>query len=105
MAQAISYNPERLAEIGKLYSGGHSPNSDGAMCAMEAVAYIAGESWSDHPKCACPVIATFMRSWNDALPDDQRNALLLPVVPRLVGTKGSKALAAARYAIRNEENV
>lgn len=42
------------------------------MCAMEAAAYLAGEPHSDHPKCVSPVIATFLRNWNDGLPDDQR---------------------------------
>lgn len=43
-----------------LHAGRHSPGDE--MCVMEAVAYIAGEPWSDHPECACPVIATFLRT-------------------------------------------
>ena len=82
---------ERLAHISTLKSGGHSEGE--AMCAMEAVAYIAGEPWSDHPQCASPVIAAFMRSWNDSLPSDaERERLLLPLIPKLVGTRGSEAL-------------
>ena len=90
----IVVNAERLAKITKLYSGSHNPN--GKMCAMEAVAYVAGEPWSDHPECACPVIGAFMRAWNDALSDADRDRLLLPLIPRLVGTKGSKKLEARR---------
>ena len=86
--------PDRISKISVLYSGAHDPN--GKMCAMEAVAYIAGEPWSDHPKCACPVISAFMRSWNDGLPDEERTALLLPLIPKLVGTRGSKALEQRR---------
>jgi hypothetical protein len=98
MAQAVpgyAIDEKRLARVTALARGSHAP-SEKQMCAMEAVAYVAGEPWSDHPKCACPVIAAFMRSWNDTLPDDERNALLLPLVPRLVGTAGSTALEARR---------
>lgn len=89
---------ERLAKIDALHNGAHvaPPNGHVVACVMEAVAYIAGEPWSDHPECACPVIASFMRSWNDALPDEERTALLLPLVPKLVGTRGSRALEQRR---------
>lgn len=95
---------ERLAKITTLYSGAHNPN--GKMCAMEAVAFVAGEPWSDHPECASLVIGAFMRAWNDALPDDERTALLLPLVPKLVGTRGSaelekrRSLMAADWLVR-----
>src|ERR1700685_3688163 len=71
-----------------LKSGAHSPNS--TFCVMEAVAYVAGEPWSDHPECACPVISTFLRSWNDALPTDaDRDRLLKPLIRDLVGTRST----------------
>ena len=57
-------NQDRLAEIASLKRGGHTL-TDGEMCVMEAVAYVAGERWSDAPQCACPVITSFMVSWND----------------------------------------
>ena len=56
-----------LLETVRLESGSHSP--DGVFCAMEFVSYIAGEPWSDHPECVSPVIAAFMRNWNDSLND------------------------------------
>ena len=43
-----------------LKAGQHSTFDDGA-CLLEAVSYIAGEPFSDHPKCVCPVLATFGR--------------------------------------------
>jgi hypothetical protein len=94
----IQINEDRLAKIERLYSGGHEPpdNGDVEACAMEAVAYIAGEPWSDHPECACPVIGAFMRAWNDGLPDDERTAIVLPLIPKMVGTRGSDALAERR---------
>lgn len=69
-----------------LSSGAHSGPTDG-MCIMEAVAFVAGEPWSDHPECACPVIGAFLRTWNDGLPDDERETLLKPLILRLVGTR------------------
>jgi hypothetical protein len=86
----------RLTSIKRLLPGAHYANAEGSMCAMEAVAWVAREQWSDHPRCACPVIGAFVRSWNDALPDDERTSLLLPLIPRLVGTRGSRALEERR---------
>ena len=90
-------NPERLAEVmaAKLDKGAHEENSR-RMCVMEAVAYVAGEQWSDSPKCACPVISTFLRAWNDALPDDERTPLLADLIPRLVGTRSTKEIEIRR---------
>jgi hypothetical protein len=70
-----------------LDGGSHSPGSD-RMCVMEAVALLAGEGWTDHPACASPVIGAFLRSWNDSLPDDERQHLK-QYIPRLVGSKGT----------------
>ena len=88
---------ERLAKIAglSLKSGSHSPDS--TFCVMEAVAFVAGEEWSDHPQCACPVIAAFLRSWNDSLPSDaERDRLLKPLVAKLVGTKSTEAIEKRR---------
>jgi hypothetical protein len=86
--------PERAARIDSLIlkSGGHRPPTDGDIqaCIMEAVAWVAGEPWSDHPQCASPTIAAFMRRWNDDLGDTDRQALK-PYITRLVGSKGTKA--------------
>lgn len=87
-----------------LKKGAHSPNS--TFCVMEAVAYVAGEPWSDHPVCACPVITTFMMSWNDSLPsDEERDRLLKPLIPKLVNTRNKaldkrRALMAADWLVR-----
>ena len=78
-------------------TGSHSvslaPTGDRDLCIMEAVAFVAGESWSDSPACASPVVAAFLRSWNDALSDEDRDRLLPAAawVPRLVGSRGDDA--------------
>ena len=93
----MTINTERLAQVTTLKSGSHRPNNDADFCVMEAVAYVAGEPWSDHPGCTCPAITAFMVSWNDGLPnDDERARLLLPLIPALVGTRGTTALETRR---------
>lgn len=84
-----------LIERTPLLSGGHD-NFAAGCCAMELVSYIAGEPWSDRPECVCPVLGAFIRAWNDGLPDHERDALLKPILPGLIGTRGSDALAERR---------
>jgi len=77
-----------FAEL-KLETGAHKTPADG-MCVMEAVAFVAGEQFSDHPACASPILGTFLRSWNDTL-DDETRQRLKPYIPRLVGTNTGTA--------------
>jgi hypothetical protein len=78
-----------------------APTGDRDLCIMEAVAYIAGEPWSDSPACASPVVSAFLRSWNDALSDADRDRLLPAAVwvPRLVGSRGDHATKERRAYI------
>jgi hypothetical protein len=79
----------------KLERGAHGAFEKGA-CAMELASWLAGEKYNDHPECVCPVVAAFMRGWNDSLPDDERTALLLPLIPKTIGTRGSEKLSERR---------
>jgi hypothetical protein len=104
MSKLIAERWEKVQGL-SLKSGAHSPDS--LMCVMEAVAFVAGEKWSDHPTCTSKVISAFLRSWNDALPTDaDRNRLLKPLIPKLIGTKDGKrreekrAMMAADWLIR-----
>ena len=84
--------PERLTAIAQasLGAGSHEENAEHQMCVMEAVAFVAGEPWSDAPACACPVITSFCVSWNDSLPNDaDRDRLLKPLIPKIVGTRST----------------
>ncbi len=85
----ISIDTERLANLAalRLAKGAHDSFASGAGV-MEAVAYVAGEPFSDHPPCASPVVGAFLRAWNDRL-DDETRQLLKPYVVRVVGTAGS----------------
>lgn len=104
---AVQIDEGRLARVMamELQNGAHNSIARGA-CVMEAVSYIAGEPWSDHPECACPVISTFLRSWNDSLPDAERTELLRDLIPMVVGTRSTptvenrRATMAADWLIR-----
>ena len=85
----------KYKKIPPLSAGAHTNLTEGA-CVMEAVAFAAGEEWSDRPTCASPVIGRFLRSWNDALPDAERDGLLRGLIPLLVNTRGSVALEQRR---------
>jgi hypothetical protein len=75
----------------KLGRGSHDPPSNGLVnaCVMEAVAYVAGEPFSDHPECASPVITSFLVYWNDSMNDVDRQ-MLKPYIVRVVGTRTGK---------------
>ena len=80
-----------------LLEGSHDGADTAQMCVMEAVAYVAGEPWSDHPACACPVISAFLRSWNDSLrTDEDRDRLLKPLVLQLIDTKSTQEVEEKR---------
>jgi len=73
-----------------LAQGKHDRRSEG-VCLLEAVAWLAGETHTDRPRCVSPVIAEFGRSWNDALEDPPRTALLKPLIPLMIGTATTEA--------------
>jgi hypothetical protein len=82
--------------IGK---GSHGSRHEG-VCAMELVAWLAGERHSDSPDCTSPVIASIVRSLNDRISDDaERTQLLRPLIPKLLGTAGSEAVETRRLAL------
>jgi hypothetical protein len=69
----------------KLESGAHSDPKSG-MCLLEAVSYVQGQPFSDAPQCVSPVIAAFGRSWNDSLPDKDRQRLKR-FIPAMIETR------------------
>ncbi len=70
-----------------LSAGRHSSLQDGA-CVMELASMLAGEPFTDHPSCTCPVIGAFLRSYND-LVDDERRQDLYRYAALVVGSRGS----------------
>ena len=101
--------PDRLKLVDTLplLSGSH-PSFDNGACAMEMVAFLAGEPHSDSPTCACPVVAAFVRRLNDGIKgDERRTELLRPVLARLVGSRSTRDVErrrgwlAADWALRH----
>jgi hypothetical protein len=93
-----------------LRDGGHSLEriADGEMCAMEAASVLAGQPegddgrWipSDRDERFSDVISYFIRTWNDHLKDDDRDRLLIPLLPRLISTgRGEDAEVARSWMV------
>lgn len=59
---------------------------------------IAEEPFSDRPECVCPVIAAYLRSWNDRLGHRERQRLA-PYAERVVGTRADPSTTALRRDI------
>ncbi len=78
----------------RLSKGKHISPEDGA-CVMELASMLAGEPFSDHPACACPVIGSFLRAYNDSL-DDGRRQDLYAYASKIVGSRSTGAVQRAR---------
>ena len=78
-----------------LLKGAHD-DAEAGMCLLEAVSYVAGEPFSDNPKCTSPVLGAFGRALNDVLPDDKRQALR-DYIPSMIGTAGDGLDEARSY--------
>jgi hypothetical protein len=57
-----------------LREGRHRSPAAG-VCVMELASMVAGERFSDHPACVSPVIAGFLRGYNDAVGSRRRPEL------------------------------
>jgi hypothetical protein len=86
--------PELFHQTVRLDAGRHA-SPDHGMCTVELASVLAGEPFSDHPKSVCPVIAAFVRSYNDRV-DAARRQDLLPFAARIVGTRGDRDTERAR---------
>lgn len=56
---------------------------------------LAGEPFSDHPTTACPVLASLLRTFNDALDDEPRQELY-EYAAKVVGSRESRSVESAR---------
>jgi hypothetical protein len=78
----------------KLSKGKHASPEDGA-CVMELASMLAGEPFTDHPASVCPVIGSFLRSYNDSIDDDRRQALY-EYASRVVGSRATATVQQER---------
>jgi len=81
--------PENLPDLAPptsmpvLSRGKHSNPSRGA-CFMEYTSILAGEAFTDAPRCVDPELASVLRSVNDNTPNAER-ARLVPLLGRAIG--------------------
>lgn len=67
-----------------LSAGSHGDPVNGA-CFMEYVSLLAGEKFSDKPRCVDLALTLVMQGINDSAMDDEDRALLAPLLPRTIG--------------------
>jgi hypothetical protein len=81
----------------RLEPGRHRSPDEG-VCVVELASMIAGEKFTDRPKCVCPVVGAFLRCWNDraGYADRQR---LQPYASRVIGTGGDRRIGRIRRDI------
>ena len=77
-----------------LTRGKHTSPRNGA-CVMELASMLAGEDFTDRPAAVDPVIAAFLRAYNDAV-DDRRRQDLFRYAADTVGTRAPAAVVHAR---------
>lgn len=96
--QIVTILSDRLAMLETLsLNAGKHDSFDRGHSAMELVSWLAGEPFSDTPQCACPTITAFVNGWNDGLPSDaERNRLIRPLLPCVIGTRSTIATAERR---------
>ncbi len=81
-----------------LSRGKHRTPRRGA-CFMEYASYLAGETWSDHPSCTHPALASLARMVNDCSSDAAR-ATLVTLIPSVIGLAGGGPRAGILLAAR-----
>jgi hypothetical protein len=78
----------------RLSQGKHRGPDHGA-CVMELSSMLAGEPFSDRPRCVDPVIAGFLRTYNDGI-DETRRQDLYPLAAEAVGTRSAGGIHSER---------
>ena len=63
-----------LPELVPILSRGKHRNPRKGACFMEMASFLAGERWSDHPRCTHPLLASVARLTNDLTSDAERTA-------------------------------
>jgi hypothetical protein len=77
-----------------LARGRHSSPREG-VCVMELASMLAGEPFSDQPAAVSPVIGAFLRAYNDAATEEQRQRLY-GYAADAIGTRATRSLERRR---------
>lgn len=89
----MQYDPAKIGETFWLSPGAHHDPESG-LCAMEAVAWLAGEPHSDHPSCVCRIIRNLTIALNDTMDEETRNEQLPRRLFKMIGTASDDAVLA-----------
>jgi hypothetical protein len=95
MATTVAHSPDFLPVLSR---GKHRTPRKGA-CFMEFASFLAGERWSDHPRCTHPLLGTLARAVNDNSSDEARQRLVA-LIPDVIGLTGSDLRIDVRIALR-----
>ena len=87
--------PELLPILSR---GKHRSSRKGA-CFMEMASVLAGERWSDHPRCTHPLLGELARLVNDCTSDAGRQELAV-LIPSVVGLTSDDVRVDALIALR-----
>jgi hypothetical protein len=96
-------NKTRLKKVKKL-CGGLGEDVEKGICIMQAVDYVSTGGLTDHPECACPALTRFAIRLNDKVGDELRKKML-PLVPKLVGTRDGKTKERAEFIVHRQLTV
>jgi hypothetical protein len=88
-----------MPEIFPILSRGKHRSPRKGACFMELASFLAGERWSDHPRCTHPLLAELARLVNDCTSDAQRSKLA-ELIPSVIGLTSEDVRVDARIALR-----
>jgi hypothetical protein len=80
-------------------SRGKHRNARKGACFMEMASVLAGERWSDHPRCTHPLLAELARLVNDCTSDANRQHLAV-LIPDVIGLTSDDLRVDGRIALR-----
>lgn len=91
-----------LPDLLPVLSRGKHRNPRKGACFMELASYLAGERWSDHPRCTHPLLAALARLVNDCTSDHGRSELA-GHIPSVIGLTSDDVRVDARIALRSAQ--
>jgi hypothetical protein len=78
----------------RLEAGNH-PHAAAGMCVLELASVLSDDEFSAYPASVCPVIAAFLRCYND-LVDDRRRQDLIGCAAAVVGSRATRDVETRR---------
>lgn len=95
----MSRDEVRMPDVVPVLSRGKHRNPRKGGCFMEFASFLAGERWSDHPRCTHPLLAALARDVNDHVSDGAR-ARLVPLIPSVIGVTSEDPRIDVEIALR-----